>query len=62
LLEVLHQIPNREIRGIALAVVAKLLARLKCVDVGRGQRLGFVAEAFERALDQPLVFPGESAE
>ena len=61
-LQVLHQVAHGEVGGIALAVVAVLLAGLEGGDVGRGHGFGAVAQAFERAVDQLLVFPGEAAE
>ena len=61
-LEVLHQVANREVRGIALTVVAVFLAQLKRRDVGHGQNLAAVSAAFKHRLDHALVFPGQATE
>ena len=61
-LQVLHQVPDGEIRRIALAVVAILLAELERAHVGRGHHLALVSQAFDGAMHQLLVFPGEAAE
>ena len=61
-LEILHEIADSEVRGVALAVVAVLFASLESTHVGRGHRTGLVAEAFERAMHQLFVLPGEAAE
>src|ERR1022692_4341446 len=61
-LEVLHQIANREVRGIALAVVAIFLAQLKRRDVGHRQNLAVISAALKHRLDHALVFPGQAAE
>ena len=44
-LQVLHQVAHGEISGVALPVVAVLLAGLKSLHVGRGHRTRLVAEA-----------------
>ncbi len=61
-LEILHQVADGEVGGIALAVVAVFLAGLEGPDVGRGHGFGAVAEAFQGAMDQLFVLPGEAAE
>jgi hypothetical protein len=61
-LEELHEISDREIRRVALSVVAVLLAELERGDIRHGDDLTLVAESFPRALDQALVAPRESAE
>ena len=61
-LQILHQVADGEVGGIALAVVAVLLARLERLDVRGGNGFGAVAEAFEGAVHQLLVLPGQSAE
>ena len=58
-LQVLHQIAHREIGGIALPVVAVFLAELERLLVGNGKRFALIAQAFERAVNQLLVFPGQ---
>ena len=58
----LHQVADGEVGGIALAVVAVLLAQLESLLVGHRDRLALVAEAFQRAVDQLFVLPGEAAE
>ncbi len=45
LLQVLHQVADREVRRIALAVVAVFLAELKGFDVGHRHHFALVAEA-----------------
>ena len=61
-LQILHQVADGEVSGVALAVVAVFLAGLKGADVGGRHGFGDVAEAFERAMDQLFVLPGEAAE
>ena len=61
-LQILHQVADGEVSGIALAVVAVLLARLERLDVRGGNGFGAIAEAFEGAVDQFLVLPGQAAE
>ena len=61
-MQILHQVADGEIGGIALAVVAIFLAGLKRLHVGRRDGFGQVAETFERTVHQLFVFPGEPAE
>ena len=61
-LQILHQVADGEIGRIALAVVAVLLAGLESAHVGRGNGFGTVAQAFERAMNQLFVLPGQPAE
>ncbi len=61
-LQILHQVADGEVGGIALAVVAVLLPRLKRLDVGRGDGFGAIAEAFKSAMHQLFVLPGQSTE
>ena len=57
----LHQIAHRKVRRIALPVVSVLLAELKGLLVGHRNGFALVAQAFQRCVHQPLVFPGEPA-
>ena len=61
-LEILHQVADGEVRGIALPVVAELLAGLKAGDVRHGQLFATIAAALEDGANQVLMFPGEAAE
>ena len=61
-LQILHQVADGEIGRVALAVVAVLLAGLEGLHVGSGHGLGTVAQAFERAMHQLFVLPGQTAE
>ena len=61
-LQVLHQVAHGEVRGIALAVVAVLLAQLEGRDVGHRQNVAAISAAFKHRLDHPLVFPGQATE
>ena len=61
-LQILHQVADGEVGGIALPVVAVLLARLERLDVRGRNGFGAIAEAFEGAVHQFLVLPGQSAE
>ena len=61
-LQILHQVADGEVSRIALAVVAVLLAGLERLDVRGGHGFGAIAEAFEGAMHQFLVLPGQSAE
>src|SRR5262249_61822126 len=61
-LQELHQIPNREVSGIALAVIAVLLAGLKSRHVRNRKGLALIPQAFERPVNQLFVLPGETAE
>jgi len=56
----LHQIADREVRGIALPVVAVLLAQLKSRDVRNRQDLATITTTLKDSLDNPLVLPGEA--
>ena len=58
-LQVLHEVTDGEVGGIALAVVAVLFAKLECAHVGRGHWPSLVAEPFQRAMHQLLVFPSQ---
>ncbi|MBI4263801.1 MAG: hypothetical protein HY657_05470 [Acidobacteria bacterium] len=62
MLEVLDQMPDGEIRRIALAVVAVLLAELERGDIRRRQNLHPVAGRLKGGLDEPLVLRREPAE
>ncbi len=61
-LQMAHQIADGEIGGVALAVVAELLACLEVRDHRGGNILAAVAGSMEDSLDHLLVFPGETAE
>ncbi len=61
-LQILHQVADREVRRVALAVVAILLSRLERLHVRGGNGFGAIAKAFEGAVHQFLVLPGQSAE
>jgi hypothetical protein len=60
-LEVLHQIADGEVRRIALAVVAVLLADLEGRHVRHGQLLTAIPAALEDGANQVLMLPGEAA-
>jgi hypothetical protein len=60
-LQVLHEIANGEIRRIALAVVSVLLAQLEGSDIWHRNNFAAVPAAFEHSLDEPFVFPSETA-
>ena len=60
-LQILHQIADREIRRIALAVVPEFLARLEGGDVGHRQLLAAVSTSLEHRADQVLVLPCKAA-
>lgn len=59
MLEILHEVAHREVRGVALAVVAVLFAGLECIGVGGWNHLSSIAQALEVALDQVFVPKGE---
>src|SRR5205807_7471577 len=61
-LEVLHKVADREIGGIALAVIAKFLAGLEGGDIRYGQLLATIAAALEDGANQIFVLPGKAAE
>ena len=61
-LEVLHQVADGEVGGIALPVVAVFFAQLKGGDVGHGQNVAAISAALKHRLDDALMFPGEAAE
>ena len=61
-LDKLHKVADGEVGGIALSIVAILFAELEGLLVGHRDRLALVAEAFQRAMDQLFVLPGEAAE
>ena len=61
ILQVLNQVSDGKIGGIALAVVAVLLARLEGLYVGSRHGFGAVAQAFERAMHQLFVLPCQPA-
>src|SRR5436190_2977430 len=54
--------PHHEICGVALSIVAVLLAELETRHIGRRQERNFIAGRFERGPNQPLMLPGEAAE
>ena len=60
-LEMLHQIPHREIRRVALPVVAVFLADLERRHIRHRQLLATVSAALKYGADQILVLPGEAA-
>ncbi len=60
-LQVFHQVADRKIRRIALAVVAILLAQLKPGNIRHGDALAVVSGAEENGADEFLVLPGKSA-
>ena len=59
-LQVLHQATDREIRWIALAVVAELLADLECGHIGDRQSLALISAAFEHRAKHVVVLPGHA--
>jgi len=61
-LQVLHQVADGKVSRVTLAVVAVLFAGLESAHVGCGDGLGAVAQAFEGAVHQLFVLPGEAAE
>src|SRR5262249_33645624 len=61
-LQKLHQIADREVGGIALAVVAVFFASLKSRYVRDRKRATFISQSFKRPMDQLFMFPGETAE
>src|ERR1019366_5356076 len=61
-LQVLDQVADGEVGGIALSVVAVLFAGLERLYVRRGNGFGAIAEALQGAVHQLFVFPGESTE
>ena len=60
--QVLHQVADGEVRRVALAAVAELLAELERVVVGHVERQDLVAEAAQRALDEQVVRHREAAD
>ncbi len=61
-LQELYEVADGEVSGIALAVVAKLLAGLEGGHVGVRQHLEAIAAAAKHGLDEALVFPGKASE
>ena len=61
-LQVLHQVADREVRRIALPVVAVFLAQLEGRHVRHRQDLAAIAAAFEHGLDHLFVLPRQAAE
>ncbi len=61
-LQILHQIAHREVRRIALPVVAVFLAELEGRDIRHRQDLAAIAAAFENGLDDLLMLPRQAAE
>ena len=57
----MHQVSNRKIGGITLAVVAVFLTGLESGDVWDGQLLTAIAAALKHGPDQIFVFPGETS-
>ena len=60
-LQILHQIADGEVGRIALAVVAKFLARLERRHIGHRQLFAAISAALEHGADQVLMLPRESA-
>ena len=60
-LKMLHEVSDREVGRVALAVVAVFLADLKGGHVGHGQPLALVVAALKDGANQLLVLPGEAA-
>ena len=60
--QVLDQIPDREIGGIALTGIPKGPTKVIARKRGIGQRLAMVATALKGSLYNLFVFPGKSAE
>jgi len=60
-LEILDQIADREIGGIALPVVAIFLAELERGHVGHGQLFATVTAALEDRANEVLMLPGKAA-
>src|SRR5262249_9592870 len=61
-LQILDQIADGKIGRVALPVVAVLFAGLECLDIRRRNRFGTVAEAFQCAVNELFVLPGQTAE
>ena len=61
-LQILHQVADREVSRVALAVVAELLSELEGVHIGRGHHVALVSRALEDGLNHLLVLPGKPAE
>ena len=59
---VADQVADGKVGGVALAVVAELLTRLKVSDFRGGNVLTLVAAAMEHGLDHLFVFPGKTPE
>src|SRR6202008_4093154 len=60
-LEILHKVADREVRRVALPIIAKLLACLETGNVRNGKRVAVVAAGLERGANQVFVLPGEAA-
>ena len=60
--EVLHEVADGEVRRVALAAVAELLAELERRVRRAVQHLHVVADAPERALDEVVVRHREAAD
>src|SRR5664279_3889884 len=61
-LEVLHEIADSEVRGVALTVVAVFLAELERRHIRHRQDLAAISAALKYRLDHALVFPGQTTE
>src|SRR4029450_3598204 len=61
-LQELDEMPDHEVRRVALAVVSVLFAKLERGDIGNGHDLHAVASRLERRLQQRIVLPGEPAD
>jgi hypothetical protein len=53
-------VSHHEVGGIALSVVAVLLAELETRDIRGRQKRDFVSDRFEGGANQPFVLPGEA--
>ena len=60
-LEILHEVADREIRRIALAIVAKLFPGLEGSNIRHRQLLAAVTAALEDSANQVFVLPCEAS-
>ena len=58
----LDEVADGKVSGIALAIIAILLARLEGGHVGVRQHLAAIAAAAKHGFDEALVFPGKASE
>ena len=61
-LQVLNEIAYRKVRRIALPVVAVFLTGLERLHIRGRNGLGTIAQAFQGAMDQLFVLPGQTSE